>query len=204
MCSPGNYVRQKNYRFVLGRKGDQIFSKFEIKTFPIIPKQVNLKLWKKSEKKHFIIFCFSLFLNCSPFPSFSSPPSPFPPPPPPPLLPLLLLFHPSFPLLLLYLKLLLPFPPSPPPPPPAPPPPPPSALLMFIVYLLFLLISCWLICFIVLPFGTLLFFSSFSSYFPPSFLLLWLFTLSIFIPSWKFCWKTPGSLCNPSNLIRLG
>ena len=33
MCSPGNYIRQKNYRFVLSRTGDQIFSKFEIEHF---------------------------------------------------------------------------------------------------------------------------------------------------------------------------
>ena len=26
-CAPGNYIRQKNYRFVLGRKGDMNFGK---------------------------------------------------------------------------------------------------------------------------------------------------------------------------------
>ena len=30
-CAPGNYIRQKNYRFVLGRKGDKKFGKFKSK-----------------------------------------------------------------------------------------------------------------------------------------------------------------------------
>ena len=146
---------------------------------------------ENSEKKHFIIiFCFSLFLNCSHFRFFSSPPSPSPPPPPLPL----------------------PF--------------PSSYSISSSSFLLLLLphatsISSSSFLLLLLPHATSTSSSSSSTFssslcllylcllftsFPPSFLIIWLYilTLPIFIPFWKFCRKTPESLCNPSNLIRLG
>lgn len=191
MCSPGNYIRQKNYRFVLSRTGDQIFSKFEIEHFQglLIVEPVALK--KKIQKRNLLwsFFVFAFFKLFS-------------------LNSLLLLPSFSFPLLLLHLQLLLPSPPPPPPQVPAPPPPPPPSDLPCVYFLPplpplhflltnFLLFSHFLVVLLLL---LLLL----SSYFPPSFLLLWLLTFPIFISSWKFCWKTPESLCNPSNLIILG
>lgn len=111
MCSPGNYIRQKNYRFVLSRTGDQIFSKFEIEHFQglliVEPVALKKKIQKRNLLSSFFVFAF--------FKLFS-------------LNSVLLLPSFSFPLLLLHLQLLLPSPRPPPPQVPAPPPPPPLDL----------------------------------------------------------------------------
>lgn len=165
MCSPDNYIRQKNYRFVLSRTGDQIFSKFEIEHFQgLLISCLELKNsktgWtcsfeKKIQKRNLLssFFVFAFFKLFS-------------------LNSLLLLPSFSLPLLLLHLQLPLHSPPPPPPQAPAPPPPPsPSDLpcvyclppLPPLHFLLtnFLLFSHFLV--VVLLLLLLL-----SSFFPPS------------------------------------